>query len=74
MKIIERVDYQNYLWDVKDTPDIKVITGIRRAGKSEIMKSFVDRLRMNDTSANVVYVDLSVLENESLLEYHHLYL
>lgn len=73
MKIIERVDYQNYLWDVKDTPDIKVITGIRRAGKSEIMKSFVDRLRMNDTSANVVYVDLSVLENESLLEYHHLY-
>lgn len=73
MKIIERVGYQNYLWDVKDTPDIKVITGIRRAGKSEIMKSFVDRLRMNDTSANVVYVDLSVLENESLLEYHHLY-
>lgn len=73
MKIIERVDYQNYLWDVKDTPDIKVITGIRRAGKSEIMKSFVDRLKMNDTSANVVYVDLSVLENESLLEYHHLY-
>lgn len=73
MKIIERVDYQNYLWDVKDTPDIKVITGIRRAGKSEIMKSFVDRLKMNDTSVNVVYVDLSVLENESLLEYHHLY-
>ncbi len=73
MKIIERVDYQNYLWDVKYTPDIKVITGIRRAGKSEIMKSFVDRLKMNDTSANVVYVDLSVLENESLLEYHHLY-
>lgn len=73
MKIIERVDYQNYLWDVKDTRDIKVITGIRRAGKSEIMKSFVDRLKMNDTSANVVYVDLSVLENESLLEYHHLY-
>lgn len=73
MKIIERVDYQNYLWDVKDTRDIKIITGIRRAGKSEIMKSFVDRLKMNDTSANVVYVDLSVLENESLLEYHHLY-
>lgn len=73
MKVIERVDYQNYLWDIKDTPDIKVITGIRRAGKSEIMKSFVNRLKTNDTSANVVYADLSVLENEALLEYHQLY-
>jgi len=73
MKIIERIDYQNYIWDIKDAPDIKVITGIRRAGKSEIMKSFVKRLKTNDTSANVVYADLSVLENESLLEYHHLY-
>ena len=73
MKIIERADYQNYLWSIKDTPDIKVITGIRRAGKSEIMKSFINRLKMNDANANVVYADLSVLENESLLEYHNLY-
>ena len=73
MKIIERTDYQNYLWNIKDTPDIKVITGIRRAGKSEIMKSFINRLKMNDANANVVYADLSVLENESLLEYHNLY-
>ena len=73
MKIIERIDYQNYLWEVKDTPDIKVITGIRRAGKSEVMKSFINRLKMTDETANVVYADLSVLENEPLLEYHHLY-
>lgn len=73
MKIVERTDYQNYLWNIKDTPDIKVITGIRRAGKSEIMKSFINRLKMNDANANVVYADLSVLENESLLEYHNLY-
>ena len=73
MKIIERTDYQNYIWDIKGSPDIKIITGIRRAGKSEIMKSFVNRLKANDTNANVVYADLSILENEALLEYHQLY-
>ena len=73
MRIIERTDYQNYIWSIKDTPDIKVITGIRRAGKSEIMKSFIQRLKVNDETANVLYADLSVLENELLLEYHRLY-
>ena len=73
MTTIERVDYQEYIWSIKDTPDIKVITGIRRAGKSEIMKAFIKRLKSNDAAANVVYADLSVLENESLLEYHSLY-
>ena len=73
MRIIERVDYQNYLWSIKNTPDIKVITGIRRAGKSEMMKSFVNHLKMSDANANIVYADLSILENEPLLEYHNLY-
>ena len=73
MRIIERVDYQNYLWNIKNTPDIKVITGIRRAGKSEMMKSFVNHLKMSDANANIVYADLSILENEPLLEYHNLY-
>ncbi len=73
MKNIERFNYQNYIWELKDTPDIKVITGILRAGKSEIMKSFISHLQAGDENANVVYTDLSVLENEPLLEYHRLH-
>ena len=34
MKLINRDFYLNKLLSVKDIPDIKVITGVRRCGKS----------------------------------------
>ncbi|MDE6696678.1 MAG: hypothetical protein K2K25_07345 [Muribaculaceae bacterium] len=33
MKLIDRPQYIIKLIDVRNTPDIKVITGVRRAGK-----------------------------------------
>jgi predicted AAA+ superfamily ATPase len=40
MKLIERDRYLRRLRDVKDVPDIKVITGIRRCGKSKLMDAY----------------------------------
>ena len=48
MKLIER-DYLKNLIDVIGSPDIKVITWVRRSGKSKLLWSFKDYVKNNIT-------------------------
>ena len=72
MKLIERPEYLKRLEAVKGTPDIKVITGIRRSGKSKLMEAFIERIVQNEASSNIIHVNLNDDEFEPLLEYHAL--
>lgn len=47
MNLIQRVEYLNKLKNFKDKHIIKVITGIRRTGKSTLLELFQDYLRKN---------------------------
>ena len=40
MGTIERTEYLNRIKNLKYTPDIKVITGIRKSGKSILMQEY----------------------------------
>lgn len=73
MKLIERPRYLKQLISMRHTPDIKVITGIRRSGKSKLMVSFIAWLRQNETDAHIIDIDLTRLQFEPLKEYHHLH-
>lgn len=72
MKLIEREHYLNKLKDVIGTPDIKVITGVRRSGKSKLLESFMAYVRQSDPNANIIHINFNLNTYENLLEYHAL--
>ncbi len=71
MRLIER-NYLNTLINVIGTPDIKVITGIRRSGKSKLLEAFKDYVINNIKNSNIIYINYNSLEFEELKEYHKL--
>lgn len=72
MKLIRREIYINELKSLLNTPDIKVITGVRRSGKSKLMEALIEEIRLQDNNANIIHVNFNLTDFENLLEYHAL--
>ena len=73
MKLIKREFYLNKLINVIGTPDIKVITGIRRSGKSKLLESFKEYIMNNVEDYNIIHINFNLPKFENLKEYHKLY-
>lgn len=72
MQLIERENYLNRLINLRGTPDIKVITGVRRSGKSKLLEEYIEWIEENDPKSNIISIDLTNLKFEELKEYHAL--
>ena len=73
MKLIDRGDYLEKLIDVIGTPDIKVITGVRRCGKSKLLEAFISYVQKKQPEANIIHVNFNLPEFDHLLTYRALY-
>lgn len=71
MKLIKRKYLQDMI-DVMGTPDIKVITGVRRSGKSRLMHMFMDYLTITDSNVNIIFIDFNLDKFDNLKEYKEL--
>ena len=72
--MIERKNYLEKLIAWKDETVIKVVTGIRRCGKSTLLDLYKEYLKKNGAEdGQIVAVNFEDLENEALQDYKALY-
>lgn len=72
--MVQRKEYLDQLISWKDEQVIKVVTGIRRCGKSTLLMQFQGWLEENGvTQEQIVFINFEELEYEELLDYRKLY-
>ena len=72
--MVERKEYMEILGKWREKKVIKVVTGIRRCGKSSLLRMFRDRLLDEGLSETQIQeINFENLDNEPLLDYKMLY-
>lgn len=72
--MIIRDTYLKRMIDAKDTELIKVITGVRRSGKSTLLLMFKEYLIKNDISTdNIIYINFESAIYDDIKDYKDLY-
>ncbi len=72
--MIYRVEYMNQLHSFKDSSLIKVVTGLRRSGKSTLLQMFRDELLKNNVSKEQIqYINFELMKYDYIRSYKQLY-
>lgn len=73
MKLMERELYLDKLINVIGTPDIKIITGVRRSGKSKLLELFKDYIIKNINNYNIIHINFNLKKYDNLKNNDDLY-
>ncbi|MCL2504804.1 MAG: ATP-binding protein [Alphaproteobacteria bacterium] len=72
--MIERPEYIKKLLTFKDKKIVKIITGVRRCGKSTMFELYQEELKQQGVKPGQIQsINLEDLDNEPLKDYHRLY-
>lgn len=72
--MVIRKQYLNRLIEAKDTEFIKVITGVRRSGKSTLLLMFKDHLLNNNVKEeNIIHINFESARYDEIKNYKDLY-
>jgi predicted AAA+ superfamily ATPase len=72
--MIERKEYLDRLIASREKNIIKVVTGVRRCGKSTLFKLYIDYLKSTGVSDDqIISINLEDIDYEDLLDYRALY-
>jgi predicted AAA+ superfamily ATPase len=72
--LVERKNYVSWLENFKEKNFIKVVSGVRRCGKSTLFKIYIDKLLENGVlPEQIISINLEDLDFEHLQDYRALY-
>lgn len=73
LKIIKREHYLSKMINVIGTPDIKIITGVRRSGKSKLLELFKEYITNNIDDYNIIHINFNIKKYDNLKNCETLY-
>ncbi|MHB1703248.1 MAG: ATP-binding protein [bacterium] len=74
LALIQRDEYLNFIENYIDKPIVKVLVGMRRVGKSAIIKLLINKLlKKNISASNILYINKESLEFDEIKNYKDLY-
>ena len=72
--MIERKRYLNKITPFIEKPVIKVITGVRRCGKSTLLKQIIQLVENRNVAIEqIIHINMELMEFDGLKNYRNLY-